>query len=83
MKIQTTLALLTVALASATAAQAADYPAKPIRMLVGFAPGGGTDTTARPIAAKLGDVLGQQVIVDNRPGAAGTFEAGIYPRSLT
>jgi tripartite-type tricarboxylate transporter receptor subunit TctC len=77
MKIHATLALLTAALAGATAAQAADYPTKPIRMLVGFAPGGGTDTTARPIAAKLGDALGQQVIVDNRPGAAGNIAAEI------
>lgn len=77
MKIQTTLALLTVALAGAAAAQAADYPTKPIRMLVGFAPGGGTDATARPIAAKLGDALGQQVVVDNRPGAAGNIAAEI------
>src|SRR6266700_3963433 len=50
---------------------AADYPAKPIRILVGFTPGGGPDITARYIAQKLTDAWKQQVIVDNRPGAGG------------
>jgi tripartite-type tricarboxylate transporter receptor subunit TctC len=49
------------------------YPSKPIRMIVGFAPGGGTDTTARAIAQKLTPVLGQQIVVDNRSGAAGNI----------
>jgi tripartite-type tricarboxylate transporter receptor subunit TctC len=59
------------ALAAAPAADA--YPTKPVRMLVGFAPGGGTDNTARPIAQKMAELMGQQVIVDNRPGAAGNI----------
>ena len=62
-------------------ARAADWPTKPIRMLVGFAPGGGTDTTARPIAQKLSEALGQQVIVDNRPGAAGNIATEIIINS--
>jgi len=49
------------------------YPTRPIRMIVGFAPGGGTDLTARPVAQKMSELLGQQVIVENRPGAAGNI----------
>lgn len=57
---------------------AADWqPTKPIRMLVGFAPGGGTDATARAIGTKLADRLGQQIIIDNRPGAAGNIATEI------
>src|SRR3977135_55163 len=56
------------------AALAADpYPTRPIRMIVGFAPGGGTALTAGPVAQKLSDLLGQQVVVENRPGAAGNI----------
>ena len=50
-------------------------------MLVGFAPGGGTDATARAIAPKLSELLGQQVIVDNRPGATGNIATDIVSKS--
>ena len=65
-----------------TAAPAAEaYPTKPIRMLVGFAPGGGTDTTARALTPKLSERMGQQVIVDNRPGAAGNIATEIITKA--
>ena len=64
-----------------TAIAAEPYPVRPIRMIVGFAPGGGTDLTARPVAQKLSELLGQQVIVENRPGAAGNIATEQVARS--
>ena len=76
------LAVALVAALSFTAAFAAEpYPARPIRMIVGFAPGGGTDLTARPVAQKMSELLGQQVIVENRPGAAGNIATEQVARS--
>lgn len=57
------------------------YPTKPVRLVVGSSPGGGTDTTARLIQPKLGQFLGQQVLVDNRPGAASMIGAEHAARS--
>ncbi|WP_144641312.1 Bug family tripartite tricarboxylate transporter substrate binding protein [Bordetella genomosp. 13] len=54
-------------------ARAAQWPDRPIRMLVGYPPGGGTDTVARVLAIELGKVLGQSVVVENRAGASGTI----------
>jgi tripartite-type tricarboxylate transporter receptor subunit TctC len=51
------------------------WPNKPIRLLVGFAPGGGTDIVARALAPKMSEILGAQVVVENRAGAAGTIAA--------
>lgn len=63
------------------AAQPAEYPTRPVRMIVGFAAGGGIDATARPIAQKLSAIFGQQVILDNRPGAGGNIAAEIVARA--
>lgn len=56
-------------------AMAQSWPTKPVRLLVGFAPGGGTDIVARALAPKIGEVLGQSVVVENKSGAAGTIAA--------
>jgi tripartite-type tricarboxylate transporter receptor subunit TctC len=61
--------------------QVSTYPNKPIHLIVGFAPGGGTDIVARAIAPKLGEILGQPVIVENRSGAAGTIAADFVAKS--
>jgi len=70
-----------VAACSSVGASAADYPTRPIRYLVGFAPGGINDIMARIVAQKLTESWGQQVIVDNRPGAGGNLAAGLVARS--
>ena len=67
--------LLTPAIALAQA-----YPAKPIRFIVGFPPGGTNDIVARVIAPKLGEFLGQQVVVDNRGGANTAIAADMFVR---
>jgi tripartite-type tricarboxylate transporter receptor subunit TctC len=68
-------------LAAATSALAQTFPAKPVRVVVAFPPGGGTDIVARLLAPKLSDIWGQQVIVDNRAGASGVIGTEFAARS--
>jgi len=67
--------------ASPALAQAQDWPAKPLRILVGSAPGGGTDAMARAVADRLGPLLKQPVVVENRPGASNTLAADLTAKS--
>lgn len=73
--------LLALLVASSQLGQAQQYPAKPLRMLVGYSAGGGADALARLIAAKMADGLGQQVLVENRPGAGATIAAAAVASS--
>ena len=74
-------ALAPLGLASPAGAQTSAYPSKAIRFVVANSPGGGLDVTARAIAPKLINVFGQQVIIDNRAGAAGSLAAEITAKS--
>jgi tripartite-type tricarboxylate transporter receptor subunit TctC len=73
------LALLLSSGAAGAASQS--YPARPIRLVVPFAPGGGTDITARYVGTKLSEKVGQPVIVDNRPAAAGVVGADVVAKA--
>jgi tripartite-type tricarboxylate transporter receptor subunit TctC len=71
---------LALAIASAPAAAQA-YPTRPVRLIVPFAPGGGSDVLARMLAPRLADRLGQPVVVDNRPAASGVVGADLVAKS--
>jgi tripartite-type tricarboxylate transporter receptor subunit TctC len=73
MKMASIATALALVLASVGGAPAQQFPSKPITLLVGFAPGGPTDTTARVLAEKMRDTLGQSVVVENQAGAGGTI----------
>ena len=66
---------------ASTAVHAQSYPSKPIRMIVPFTPGGSTDVIARVIAQKIGETMGVQVIIDNRPGAGGNIGVELTAKS--
>ena len=73
-----TLAALMGGLLPASRAQgAANWPVKPIRMVIAFAPGGPTDLVSRVLAQRLSEQLGQAVVVENKPGAGGNLAAEI------
>jgi tripartite-type tricarboxylate transporter receptor subunit TctC len=74
-------AALLIAAAGAQHALAAEYPTKPVRLVVPYAAGGSTDTLARIVGAQLGERLGQQVVIDNRTGAAGNIGAELAAKT--
>jgi tripartite-type tricarboxylate transporter receptor subunit TctC len=75
------LAAAALPLAGGAFAQPAGYPARPLRMIIGFAPGGPTDIVARVIAARLAEQLGVGVVVDNKPGAGGNLAADLAAKA--
>ena len=75
------LAVATLAACGAVTAQAQNYPVKPVRVLVGFAPGSSTDVAMRLIGPRLGEILGQNVLVDNRAGAGGNIAAELTAKA--
>ena len=66
---------------TAAAVAAETYPSRPVRLVVPFSPGGAADVPGRIVAQKMSDVLGQQIVVDNRPGAGGLIGAELTARS--
>src|SRR5262249_33404169 len=79
LNIKVFIAMLLALIASSAWAQA--YPVKPIRMVVPFAAGGVVDATARLLTPKMGEVLTQPVIIDNRPGAGGNIAADFVAKA--
>ena len=73
--------VLAAALLAPLLTLAQDWPVKTVKMIVPFPPGGGTDTVARPLAAKLSQMLGQQFVIENRGGAGGTIGAAMAAKS--
>lgn len=81
MKILASLMSLAAAALFAAPVFAQDYPAKPVKLIVTYTPGGGADTTGRVFAERLSDLWKQQVVVENRPGAGGSIGAEVVHRS--
>ena len=79
--IRTILVAAALLLPSAVAAQVDNYPSRPIRVVVAFTAGGTTDIIARIVGKKLTDAWGQQVIIDNRPGAGGNLGSNVVAKS--
>src|SRR6185436_8185844 len=81
MKVVYCIIAATLAASGNAFAQAQKFPVKPVRMIVGFAPGGATDIIARLIAPGMSEALGQQVIVENRPGASSQIAGELVAKS--
>ena len=81
MKSSRTLFAAAASLFFCAASLAQNYPAKPIRLILGFAPGGSTDLVARVVGQKMSESWGQQVIIDNRPGANGMIGADLVAKA--
>ncbi|TMH70192.1 MAG: tripartite tricarboxylate transporter substrate binding protein, partial [Betaproteobacteria bacterium] len=75
------LALIAVLLGFAPTSAFAQYPTKPIRFIVPWGPGSGPDVTSRIVATELSARLGQQIVIDNRPGAGGTVGMALIARA--
>jgi tripartite-type tricarboxylate transporter receptor subunit TctC len=73
--------LCAIAMLHASAALGQSYPTRPIRLIIGFPAGGGTDVTARTITQRLSEQFGQPIVIDYRPGAAGTVGNGIAAKA--
>jgi tripartite-type tricarboxylate transporter receptor subunit TctC len=73
--------LISAALAGAASAQAQDFPSRPIRVFVGFGPGSGADITARVVGARMSQILGQQIVVENKTGAGSSLAAEAAARA--
>src|SRR3954466_3163812 len=76
-----TLMVVTALLGASAASFGQEYPARPIRMILGFAPGGSTDLVARVVGQKMAESWGQQVVIDNRPGANGMIGADLVAKA--
>ena len=74
------VACATIALAAA-AARADDFPTRPIRVIVGFGPSSGADITARVVGARMSEILGQQIVVENKTGAGSSIAAEVVARA--
>ena len=81
MKLISALLVAACALSCHSLAMAQDWPTKPVRILVGSAPGGGTDAMARAVADRLGPLLKQAVVTENRPGVSNTLAADVTAKS--
>ncbi|MCA3152297.1 MAG: tripartite tricarboxylate transporter substrate binding protein, partial [Rhodocyclaceae bacterium] len=75
------LAAAVACTAGSALAQAPAWPSKPVRIVVGFVPGGATDTIGRTVAQQLGERFGRTVVVENRAGASGTIAAEFVARA--